>query len=317
MASRSRLYFASDLHGSDKCFRKFLNAGAVYKADALVLGGDMAGKAIQSLVAEGHGSWRCTFRGTDYQATTEAEAADLERLIADHGFYPYRAQPGELEARQAEGTLDALFLDLMTARLRRWLQLADERLRPLGLPVYWMLGNDDPTELEAVLDEAPWGFHADGRIELLPDGHELLSLGWSNLTPWNSYRETTEDELGRKLDELSAQLRRPERAVFNIHVPPYDSGIDDAPVLDSALTVQQSAGQVKMAPAGSTAVRALIERVQPLLGLHGHIHEAAGFRLLGRTLVVNPGSDYGSGVLNGVLFTMEPTKVKAHQFVRG
>jgi Icc-related predicted phosphoesterase len=311
------LYFASDLHGSEKCFRKFLNAGPVYHADVLVLGGDMAGKAIQAMIDEGNGRYRCTFRGTAYDVADGPELVALEQLVADHGFYPYRAQPGELEQRDRDGTLMDLFLTLMRERLERWMQLADERLRPRGLPVYWMLGNDDPTELSGALDAAPWGEHADGRVLQLPSGHELLSLGWSNITPWQSYREESEEDLAVRIDGLCAQLQRPEHAVFNIHVPPYDTGIDEAPVLDSELVVEQSAGQVKMAPVGSTAVRAIIERVQPLLGLHGHIHEASGFRKLGRTLVINPGSDYGSGVLNGVLVTLEPDRVRAHQFVRG
>jgi Icc-related predicted phosphoesterase len=317
MKKRSLIYYATDLHGSERCFRKFLNAGPIYRADVLVLGGDMAGKAIQALMHEGNGRYRCTFRGVDYDVADGEELQGLEHMIADHGFYPYRAEPGELEALDAAGTLMDLFLRLMRERLERWLMLADERLRPKGLPVYWMLGNDDPPELEAVLDAAPWGAHADGRVIGLDNGHELLSLGWSNITPWHSYRESTETDLAAKLDGMASGLEHPDTAVFNIHVPPYDTGIDEAPVLDSELMVQQAAGQVKMAPVGSTAVRALIERVQPLVGLHGHIHEALGFRKLGRTVVMNPGSDYGSGVLNGVLVSLEPDRVRAHQFVRG
>ena len=317
MAKRWRLYFASDLHGSEKCFRKFLNAGGVYRADMLVLGGDLAGKAIQAIIAAPGGRHRCTFRGTSYEVTEASELVALEQLIADHGFYPYRAEPGELEARQANDTLMDLFHELMRQRLGRWMELADQRLRPQNIPAYWMLGNDDPAELDAVLDAAPWGTHADGRVLTLESGHELLSLGFSNITPWHSYRELPEEELAARLDYLCRWLEHPENAVFNVHVPPYDTGLDEAPVLDSELMVQQSAGQVKMAPAGSTAVRSVIEQTQPLVGLHGHIHEASGFRKLGRTLVINPGSDYGSGVLNGVLVTLERDRVKSHQFVRG
>lgn len=316
MTRRTRLYFATDLHGSEKCFRKFLNAGSVYGADLVILGGDLAGKAIQALVHTGD-RYTCRFRGVDYDVTAGEELAGLERLIGDLGYYPYRAEPGELDQREADGTLDELFVRLMHERLGRWLEMADERLRPKRIPAYWMLGNDDPTSLEAVLDAAPWGVHCDGRIQTLPSGHELYSFGHSNLTPWQSYRELPEADIKTALDAASGRLQRPECAVFNIHVPPFDTGLDEAPILDSSLQVQQSAGQVKLAPVGSTAVREVIERVQPLLGLHGHIHEASGFRRLGRTICINPGSDYGTGVLNGVLVTLEPDKVKAHQFVRG
>ena len=314
---RTLLYFASDLHGSEKCFRKFLNAGPVYGAAVLVLGGDLAGKAIQAVVRQPQGHHRCTFRGATYDLTTEAELADLEQLVADFGYYPYVTDPGELERREADGTIKTLFLDLMRQRLQRWMEMADERLRPRGLPVYWMLGNDDPVELDEVLDAAPWGTHADGRVLTLPSGHELLSSGWSNVTPWHSYRELEEERLEVELRRMADQLAHPHTAIFNVHVPPYGTGIDDAPLLDEELRVQQAVGQVKMAPAGSTAVRKLIEEVQPMLGLHGHIHESSGFRSLGQTLVVNPGSDYGTGVLNGVLVTLEPDRVRAHQFVRG
>lgn len=316
MANRLKLYFATDLHGSDKCFRKFLNAAPAYGADVLVLGGDVAGKAIQGIDRAPGGRYRVTFRGSSYDLADGEELTALEQLIADHGYYPYRADPGELAARRDAGTLDELFLELMRERLERWLRLADERLRPRGTRVYFMLGNDDPPELAQVLDRAPWGEHAEGRV-IEVDGHELASWGYSNPTPWDSYREMSEEALGTRLRELTASLRDPARAILNLHVPPYASGLDEAPVLDQSLQVQTSVGQAKFGAVGSTAVREAIERVQPMLTLHGHIHESAGFRRLGRTLAVNPGSDYGTGALNGFLLTIEKDKIKAHQFVRG
>ncbi len=317
MARRTRLYFATDLHGSSKCFRKFLNAGPAYGADVLVLGADLAGKAIQGIVGAPGGRWRCRFVGTDHDVAEGPELDALEKLIEDHGYYPYRAEPGELETRQAAGTLDALFLELMSARLRSWLALADERLRPKGIPLYFMLGNDDPVALRPILDEAPWGTHAEGRVVPLDDDHEMLSWGYSNITPFHSHREQTEPELSASIQAMVHDLRDPSRAVFNLHVPPIDSGLDDAPMLDADLTVQQSLGQVKFAPAGSSAVRQAILSAQPLLGLHGHIHESAGIRRIGRTIAINPGSDYVTGALNGTLVTLERDKVATHQLVRG
>lgn len=316
-APRTLLYFASDLHGSDVCFRKFLNGAKVYGAGLVVLGGDVAGKAIQAVTRSGPGTYSCTFRGAHYEVSEGEELADLEQMIAGVGYYPYRAEPGELEARVEDGTMEKLFIELMCDRLAHWMQLADDRLRPLDIPAYWMLGNDDPEELGSVLDDAPWGEHCDGKVLQLRSGHEMLSLGYSNPTPWNTHRELTEEEIRVRLNALAAQLERPANAIFNVHAPPYDTGIDEAPLLAEDLTVQQSAGQVKMVPVGSPAVREVIERVQPLLGLHGHIHESTGFRMIGRTLCVNPGSDYGTGVLNGFIATLEPDRIRAHQFVRG
>jgi uncharacterized protein len=317
VATRTRLYFATDLHGSSKCFRKFLNAGPTYGADVLVLGADLGGKAIQGIVHGADGRWRARFIGTDHDVADGPELESLERLIEDHGYYPYRAEPGELEERQAAGTLDALFLELMSARLRAWMTLADERLRPKGIPIYVMLGNDDPVELGAILDEAAWATHAEGQVVRLDQDHELVSWGFSNKTPFHSHREQTEAELTDSIGAMVGSLSDPSRAIFNFHVPPIASGLDDAPVLDQDLTVQQSLGQVRFAPAGSTAVREAIERTQPLLSLHGHIHESAAIRRIGRTIAINPGSDYATGALNGALVTLERDRVATHQLVRG
>ena len=317
MASRTRLYFATDLHGSSKCFRKFLNAGPTYGADVLVLGADLGGKAIQGIVRGSDGRWRARFVGTDHDVAEGPDLEALERLIEDHGYYPYRAEPGELEDRKAAGTLDDLFLELMSERLRAWMALADERLRPRGIPIFIMLGNDDPPELGRILDEAAWATHVEGKVIRLDQDHELVSWGFSNLTPFQSHREQTEADLAASIGSMVSELADPTRAVFNLHVPPIASGLDDAPVLDQALTVQQSLGQVRFAPAGSTAVREAIETTQPLLSLHGHIHESAAIRRIGRTIAINPGSDYATGALNGALVTLEWDKVATHQLVRG
>jgi Icc-related predicted phosphoesterase len=317
MAKRTRVYFATDLHGSSKCFRKYLNAATVYRADVLVLGADLAGKAIQTIVAQPGGRWRCTFIGTSHDVAGGEELTALERLIEDHGYYPLRVEPGEFELMEAEGRLDGVFLELMRTRLEAWMGLADERLRPLRIPLYVMLGNDDPPTLQAVLDAATWAIAAEGRVIRIDDDHELASWGYSNLTPWHSHREQTEDQLAASLATLVGGLHDPGRAIINVHVPPIGSGLDEAPVLDPDLRVVQVMGQVKLGPVGSTAVRAILEQTEPLLGLHGHIHESAGIRRIGRTIAINPGSDYSTGALNGALVTLERDKVLAHQLVRG
>lgn len=315
--ARTRVYFVTDVHGSSKCFRKFVNAAPIYGADVLILGGDVAGKAIQSIVRQAGNRWQCQFIGSSYDVEDGPDLVALEKLIEDHGYYPYRAEPGELEQREAAGTLDDLFLDLMRARLTSWLTIADERLRPLNRPLYFMLGNDDPPSLRTLLDSAPWGVHAEGKTVWLDDDHEMISWGFSNVTPWHSHREQTEEQLTESYVGLAAGLTRPERAVVNFHVPPYGTQIDEAPRIDADLRVQSTLGQVQMAAVGSTAVREFELSHQPLLGLHGHIHESSGIRRLGRTMVINPGSDYSTGALNGALFTLDGDKVSGHQLVRG
>ena len=219
MAKGTLLYFVSDLHGSSLCFRKFVNATGVYKPTVLVLGGDVAGKAIQSIVKGPNGRWNCTFVGKRYELTEGSELA-------------------ELEAMEADGTLDDLFYRLMRDRLAEWLDIADTRLRPQGVPLYLMLGNDDPPELAEMLDQAPWGVHAEGKVVQLDDEHEMISWGYANTTPWHTYREQDEQQLAAAYAGLADQLERPERAVFNLHPPPYATQLDDAPALDDDLRVQ-------------------------------------------------------------------------------
>jgi uncharacterized protein len=315
--AKTLVYFVSDLHGSSVCFRKFVNSTKVYKPKVLILGGDLAGKAIQSIVRAPGGRWLCDF-GNRYEISDGAELAKLERLIADHGFYSYRAEPGELEAMQAAGQLDELFLRLMRERLAEWLDIADTRLRPQGVPLFFMLGNDDPPELAEMLDQAPWGIHAEGKVVRLDDDHEMISWGYANTTPWHSYRELDEQQLAAAYARMAARLDRPERAVFNLHPPPYATHLDDAPALDGDLRVHAVLGQVQYAAVGSTAVRDIETQCQPLLGLHGHIHESSGIRRLGprKSLVLNPGSDYFTGALKGALITLDRDKAGA-QLVRG
>lgn len=317
MARQTRILFATDLHGSSKCFRKFINAAPIYRADVLVLGGDVAGKAIQTIVREPRGRWHCRFIGSDYSVEEGPELEALERLIEDHGYYPYRAEPGEVEALQADGGFDTLFAGLMERRLAAWLELADERLRPAETPLFLMLGNDDPISLKPLLDAAPWGTHAEGRVVMLDERHEMISWGYSNITPWHSHREQSEEQLAVALRQVAANLVDPDRAIVNVHVPPFGTQLDEAPVLDPDLRVVQVMGQVKFGPVGSTAVRDFLLERQPLLGLHGHIHESAGIRRMGRTIAINPGSDYATGSLNGALVTLKDGRVAAHQLVRG
>src|SRR5947209_20025196 len=115
--ARTTIYFVTDLHGSSLCFRKFVNAAPIYGADVLILGADLTGKAIQQIEKRPAGRWSTKFVGTDYDIGDGEELAKLEKLIADLGYYPYRAEPGELEELHDRGKLDDLFLRLMRDRL--------------------------------------------------------------------------------------------------------------------------------------------------------------------------------------------------------
>jgi uncharacterized protein len=311
-----KLFYATDVHGSDRCFTKFVNAAAFYGADAILLGGDLTGKAIVPLVAE-NGVHRGVFLGEDVAA--EGEALDeLEKKIANAGYYSHRCDPDEEEALRADREArEALFLRLMRERLERWVALAEERLRPQDVPCYMNAGNDDPAEIDQVLEASDWVQFLEGHTATLPDGTEMASCGYANRTPWDCPRDVEENDLARRLETAISGLADPEKAVFNFHCPPYDTGIDAGPKLDENLRMTSGAGGAEMHPVGSTACRAAIERYQPLLGLHGHLHESRGVHKLGRTVCLNPGSEYNEGILRGALVELRKGKLRGHQFTAG
>jgi Icc-related predicted phosphoesterase len=205
----------------------------------------------------------------------------------------------------------------MRTRLEEWVALADERLAGTGVRCFIMGGNDDPPPVLEALEGASIVCNPEEHVVQLNEDNEMISCGWSNPTPWHTPRECSEEELGKRIDALMARVQRPKSLVMNLHVPPYQSGLDDAPELDATLKVQTSMGQTRFQPVGSTAVRAAIERYQPLLGLHGHVHEAHASCKIGRTVCINPGSDFGEGVLHGVLVTLNKGKLKGYQMVSG
>ena len=281
------------------------------------MGGDVLGKAIVFLEETRPGVYVTKERGQHLELTTEGEVREFEKVAADKGLYTYRSREGERDALYASGEVESVFEHLMKERLEEWISLGDERLAGTGVQCYIMGGNDDPPAVLDALDNGRIVHNPEGAPVALDDVSEMISLGWSNPTPWNTPRECSEDELAKRIDALMMKVKRPDALVMNLHVPPYGSGLDDAPELDSNLKVQSSLGQTRFKPVGSTAVRAAIERYQPLLGLHGHIHEAHASCKIGRTVCINPGSDYSEGVLHGVLATLHKGKLRGYQMVSG
>jgi Icc-related predicted phosphoesterase len=308
-----RIFYASDIHGSDRCWRKFLNSAPFYSADALVLGADLTGKAIVPLVEDGDSAVRATFLGTDHVLRNAEEVEALERRIADTGYYSHRCDEAEQAAlREDAGALHALFVRKIVERLAEWMALADERLE---VPCYVNAGNDDPSEVDAVIEASERVEFLEGRVVRMPNGMELASCGYANLTPWNCPRDVSEQDLGERLERVVSQVEDPEFALFNFHCPPYDSQIDQGPRLDDQLRLRQTAGGVETHAVGSTSCREVIERHQPLMGLHGHLHESRGTVKIGRTLCVNPGSEYTEGVLRGALIDVHDRKRKVKNCV--
>jgi uncharacterized protein len=311
-----RVFFATDIHGSDVCWRKFLNAGAFHKADVLIMGGDMTGKAMVPIVSNG-GSWELTLQEQRHTLTTEDEVRAMEKRIADRGYYPVRLTQDEVDAWGADSTLvDARFKDEMLRSVERWMTLADERLEGKGIRCVVSPANDDMFEIDPIIERAD---HLElgeaNTIEL--DGFTLVSTGWANPTPWDTFRELPEPELRERIDGLVGQVADPHRAIFNFHAPPYGSNLDNAPKLDAEMNYV--AGGQALVPVGSKAVRESILAYGPPLSLHGHIHEGKGAVKLGTTLAVNPGSSYEDGVLQAAVVDLDVKKgqVKRYLLING
>jgi Icc-related predicted phosphoesterase len=314
----TRIFFATDVHGSEKCFKKFLNAGKFYKAAVVILAGDITGKMIVPIVKQPDGTWLSSYAGSKIRSNSGPEVQELEKSIRDSGFYPYRTEAGEMSSLQTDKKkVDQLFTKLMIETVERWIQMAEQRLHDSGIKCFISPGNDDRWEIDAALNKSRLIINPEEKVVEIDQHHEMMTLGLTNHTPWKSPREFDEEVLAEKIDKMTPSVKSMENCVFNFHCPPYETAIDPAPKLDETLKPILSGGQVIMAPAGSTAVRDAIKKYQPLAGLHGHVHESKGVAVIGRTKCFNPGSEYGEGVLRGLLLDLAEKGIKSYLFTSG
>lgn len=309
-----KIFFATDLHGSELCWRKFLNAGRFYDADVLICGGDMTGKAIVPIVQE-NGHFTYTLAGVQ-QAVGAEQVGEVEAQIRRKGYYPLQMSVERLHELDQDAKMRAeTFQQVMLEGVDRWMGMAADKLRGTGVRCFVCPGNDDEMEVDDVIRRSDLVELGEGRMVEI-DGFSMISTGWSNHTPWNTHREETEEQLGERIEAMAEQIPEPARAIFNLHCPPYKSGLDEAPAIDADLKLLH--GGRALRPVGSTAVREAIEKHQPLLSLHGHIHESKGAIKIGKTLSINPGSSYEEGMLMGAIIQLDPKKgIKSYQLVNG
>lgn len=312
-----KLFFATDVHGSEQCFRKWLNAPAAYGTDVLILGGDITGKTMVPIVSDG-GTWEAQVFGATERAGTEGELAELQKLMRRRGLYDIVVTPTEKAAMESDpAELKRIFASVIAESLRRWVSLAEDRLGADGR-CYVILGNDDEPELAEILRSSNSVVFCEDRVVELPGGYQMVSFGYSTPTPWDTPREMTEEEIGVQLEQLAQTVGDPARTIFNIHCPPRGTHLDQAPELDASLRPVSTAGGTSTVSVGSQAVRETIERFQPLLGLHGHVHECSAGVRLGRTLCINPGSDYGTGLLRGAIVELNgEEEIRRWQLTQG
>lgn len=312
----TRVFYATDVHGSTVCWRKFVNSAEFYDADVLVLGGDTTGKAIMPIVDEGD-RYTYTRGGEEHVIEDDEELEGQKEVFANRGYYWYVFDEEEYEelkrADDSQERQDEIFLEQMKRRIREWTDFAEERLD--DVPVFVCPGNDDPLEIDPVWKESDAVTFGEGKRFEIDEHYSMISSGWTNPTPWDTDREEPEEKLRERLRAVVSEVDDPASCVFNFHAPPYDSGLDEAPELDDDL--RPKFGGQTTEPVGSEAVREMIEEHQPPLSLHGHIHESRGKTRIGRTWAVNPGSVYSEGSLQGAVVDLRPDEVDVVGLVRG
>ncbi len=311
-----RIFFATDVHGSDLCWKKFIAGAKFYDANFLVLGGDMTGKAIIPLVSDGKGRYRIELMDQVTNLKDGDEAAAMEKTIANKGYYPVRMDQDEMAEFEAHpDRVNDLFNRCVLERVQLWLDYAEDKLAGTGVQVFCCPGNDDVFEVDEVVTGHPTVTLAEGRVINLDDNLSMISTGWANRTPWKTHREMDEPDLSQKIEAMAIQVRDPSSCIFNLHCPAHGSGLDQAPELDENMR-PKFAGHV-LASVGSTAVRESIERHQPALALFGHIHEGRGVTKIGKTVCINPGSSYESGILLGAQIDFDGHKIVNHTLTSG
>jgi len=311
-----KLFFATDVHGSEICWKKFISGGKFYEVDVLILGGDMTGKAIIPIIAQGGGKYKVTLLEQETMLNGDEEVQKMLSTIKNRGYYPYVTNPDEVaEISSVPGNSDKLFLKEVTETAQRWMEYADAKLAGTGIRCYVCPGNDDIFELDQVIAASKLVQLAEGKVIPLDDHHEMASSGWSNPTPWDTHREENDDALLSRIESVVSKVKDPSNAVFSLHAPPYGSGLDEAPELTKDMRPAY-AGR-SLIPVGSHAVLQVIEKYQPLLGLHGHIHEGKGTRKYKRTLCINPGSMYEQGILHGAIVELKPNKIGNYVLTTG
>jgi uncharacterized protein len=319
---RKRLFFATDLHGSTTAWGKLLSAATAYNVDALICGGDVAGKRLYPIIDQGGGRYLAEVEGRQLQFEGDDGLNEAKRRIEAGGGYHLVLTGGDAAAlEQDKEAMDRLFVESVRDRLAEWVSIAERRLDGTSIKCYITGGNDDEAEMLEPLFEREFEHVVPSEnrvVDVL--GHPMISLGWSNQTPWETPRETTEERLVEMIEETASQLSDYGDAIFNLHVPPKDSTLDSCPKLDTSQwppVPVMSGGQVVMFGAGSSAVAQAIERYQPLLSLHGHIHESTAVRKIGRTTCINPGSEYHDGQLLGAIILLAKDRVVDYQLTRG
>jgi Icc-related predicted phosphoesterase len=314
--TKIRFLFSTDFHGSETVWRKFLNAAKIFDLHALVLSGDMTGKVVVPIVKRADGKYDTAFLGNRY-VLSEEEIPDFSKKCRMIAYIPYVTTPEEATVFETDKEKrEKLFEKLEVEIVKTWLNLIPERV-PTKCKIIISPGNDDKFAIDDVIRSCSRVTFGEEEVVRLDEEHEVACCGWVNPTPFHSPRECSEEELYQKLEATVSKVNDHKTAIFAFHCPPFGGVIDVAPQVDENLRQILIGGTPLTKPVGSSAVRKIIEKYQPLLGLHGHIHESPGSIKIGRTACLNPGSEYGEGIFKGFLVEIDRDQVMKLQRVEG
>jgi uncharacterized protein len=314
-----KIAYTSDLHGSTRCFERAVDAAIVHKVDALLIGGDITGKTMTPVIGDSGDLYEALVRDKVKRARAGQELDQMESDISDLGSYPIRLTKQQHALLESdEKRRKERFREAMQDRLKQWLWLAEKRLKPKEIRLLIICGNDDEWVLDKIIRESDFAEDPSQTIPvLLGDYHEVMGESAGNKTPFNCPRDIEDSVLKERISENVKKLKDPGRAIFMLHVPPYNSGLDNAYALDKDLKKVFKGGMPVLAPVGSQAVREIIEEHQPLIALHGHIHESPNVVKIGRTTCFNPGSEYWNGTMHGYIITCDRDRVRGHMPISG
>lgn len=316
--NKLKIWFVTDIHGSNVCFRKFLNSLKTdISPDVIILGADISGKYVIPILNKNGSEWMLHIDGKDYVINNSSELNIKKDELSDKGFYPYVCDEITYNKLQKdESFYDIIFKRLRIERLREWVKLTEQRVTDKSKKVIINCGNDDPWYLDEILKSSKTIIVPEGKLLYLNDEITMISTGLANMTPWNCPRDVTEYELTKTIESMTSKVPDFNKCIFNFHCPPINTSLDKAPKLDKNLNVLVSGTGIMFESVGSTAVRASIEKYQPIVSLHGHIHEQHGFEKIGNTICFNPGSEYNEGLLNGVYLEFEDNVLKHYILTR-
>ena len=311
-SKRLKILFSTDFHGSESTFRKFLNAGKMYGPDVLVVGGDLTGKGLSPIIDLGGDKYSVQGKEVGKEGLEEAKKG-----IRNRGLYWVICDKNEwTHISESQAATDEVFKQKKTEMLKNWIELADERYGNTTIKIFVNLGNDDPEYLTDLFRLGHAMVRTEGDVVKMGD-HEMISFGYVNPSPWHTPRELPEEDIYPRLKKMAEKLSEPRSAIFNFHAPPYGTGLDMAPELTADLKPVARGAEISMIHVGSKSVTKIIEEYTPLIGLHGHIHEAKGFDKVGKTMVLNPGSEFSNGILHAALLILEKERIVGHQFIIG